>query len=69
MEKIFFDLRDGESFVAHLMEDNFRKGGYVYPISYWKRGEEKGWQYQSQNDGSGLDTIEGARTMFEFTFC
>lgn len=67
MEKIFFDLREGESFVVHLNKDEKWKDGDVYPINKYIGTEN--WGYQAQKDGGHLDTTEGARCLFGFLFC
>ena len=67
MEKIFFDLREGESYVVHLNKDGHWKDGDVYEINRYIGTDD--WGYIARQDGSHLDDTEGARCLFGFLFC
>lgn len=67
MKKIFIDI-DHESFVVHLNKDERIKDGDVYPIEKYDGSQGVDYGYKSDQDGSHLDTKEGARCLFGFLF-
>lgn len=68
MEKIFI-IGEDNSFVVHLTRNEHWKEGAVYPINKYDGSQGIEYGYQSDKDGSHLDTEKGATCLFEFAFC
>ncbi len=70
MEKVFINVGNS-NYVIHLEKDEHYKEGLVYPIDlYHDRKEPPLFTYHINEGGGGhLGTEEGARCLFEFSFC